>query len=161
MKQPVVRTFAERVSRGKLGPDLQVIYRVAGGMPSERLEYEIKIDSVGGAKITSYDAQISRTIKHGPIASDVPEVADLFKQIVAGLHSLLPASRATFLPDALVGSITIRVDDEEETFYFVPEVEKRRTPEKRVAPPMELTLQRFWDMAKGVTEGQQKGAKYE
>jgi DNA/RNA-binding domain of Phe-tRNA-synthetase-like protein len=73
---------------------------------------------------------------------------------------LLPASRAIFPPDAFVGSITIRISDNEETFYFVPEVEKRRTPGKGVAPSMDRALQRFWRIAKGVTEAQE-GANYE
>jgi hypothetical protein len=73
---------------------------------------------------------------------------------------LLPASRAIFPPDAFVGSITIRIGDNEETFYFVPEVEKRRTPGKGVAPSMDRALQRFWGIAKGVTEAQE-GANYE
>jgi hypothetical protein len=80
------------------------------------------------------------------------DVASLFEQISAGLHSLLPASRASSSPDAYVGSITIRVGGNEETFFFVPEAEKRRTPGKSVAPSMDRVLQRFWDIAMRVTE---------
>lgn len=160
MKQRVVQVFAERVSQAKLGQDLQVIYRVVGGMPSQRVECEVNVDSVGGARVAVYNARISRTVKRASIAPENLDVAGLFEQISAGLHSLLPASRAIFPPDALVGSITIRIGDNEETFYFVPEVEQRRTPGKGVAPSMDRALQRFWGIATGVTEAQE-GAKYE
>ncbi len=160
MKQRVVQAFAARVKQGNLGQDVQVVYRVAGGMPSQRVEYEIAVDSVGGARVAVYDARISRTAKHASIPPESLDVAGLFEQVSDGLHSLLPASRATFLPDALVGSITISIDHDEETFYFVPEEEKRRRPGKGVAPSMDRALQRFWGIAKGMTEAQ-KDAKYE
>jgi hypothetical protein len=51
MKQRVVQAFAEGVSQAKLGQDLQVIYRVVGGMPSQRVEYEVNVDSVGGREL--------------------------------------------------------------------------------------------------------------
>jgi hypothetical protein len=160
MKQRVVLAFAERISQAKLGQDLEVIYRVVGGMPSQRVEYEVSLDSVGGAKVAAYDARMSRAVKRASIAPENIDVAGLFEQISVGLHSLLPASQAIFPPDAFVGSMTIRIGDNEETFYFVPEVEKRRATRKGVAPSMDRALQRFWGIAKGVTEAQE-GAKYE
>src|SRR5713101_5513887 len=129
----VVQAFAERVQQAELGPDLQVSYRVVGGMPSQRVDYEVTVDSVGGARVAVSDARTSRTARRASIAPENLDVAGLFRQISAGLHSLMPASRASSSPDAFVGSITIRVGGDEETFYFVPEAEKRRTPEKAVA----------------------------
>jgi hypothetical protein len=162
----VVHPFAQRVSQAKLGPDLQVTYRVVGGMPSQRVNYEVNVDSVSGATVAVSDARLSPTTKRASIAPEQLDVRGLFKQISAGVQSLVPASRASSAPDAAVGSITIRVGNDEETFYFVPEAEKRRTPGKGVAPSMERALQRFWGIAKdvaeakGVTEGHE-GAKSE
>jgi len=160
MKQRVVQVFAARVSEGKLGPDVQVVYRVAGGMPSQRVEYEIAVDSVAGARVTVYDARLAQEAKHASIPPVRLDVAGLFEQVSTGLHSLLPSARATSLPDALVGSITIRINNDEETFYFIPEEEKRRSPGKGVAPSMDRALQQFWGIAKGTTETP-KDAKYE
>jgi hypothetical protein len=160
MKQRVAQAFAARVAQGNLGHDVQVIYRVAGGMPSQRVEYEVAVDTVAGARVTAYEARASRTANHASIPPERLDVTGLFGQVNAGLHSLLPASRAASVPDALVGSITIRIDDDEETFYFVPEEEKRRRPGKGVAPSMDRALRRFWGIAKGVSEAQ-KDAKYE
>jgi hypothetical protein len=152
MKQPVVHAFAERVSQARLGPDLQAVYRVVGGMPSQRVDYEVKVDSVSGARAVVHDARVSPTVMHASVAPEHLDVVGLFEQISAGLYSLQPASRAIFQPDAFVGSITIHVGDNEETFYFVPEAEKRRTQGKGVAPSIDGVLQRFWEIAKAVTE---------
>ena len=160
MTQRVVQAFAERVSQAKLGQDLQVIYRVVGGMPSQRVAYEVNVDSISGARIAVTDVRMSRTAQHASIAPENLDVAGLFEQISAGLHSLLPASRATSQPDAYVGSITIRVGNDEETFYFVPEAEKRRAPGKAVAPSMDRALQQFWGIAKDATRAQE-GTKSE
>jgi hypothetical protein len=157
MRQRVVQAFAARVKQRDLRQDLQVVYRTVGGMPSQRVDYTITVDPIGGAKVVAYDARISRTAKQGSVPPDTLDVASLFEQISAGLHSLLPASEATFLPDALVGSMTISVGGNEETFYFVPEEAQRR---RQVAPSMDQALQRLWDIAKHVSEAQ-NGAKYE
>ena len=148
----VVQGFAERVSQAKFGADLQVIYRVVGGMPSQRVDYEVDVDSVAGARVAVTDVRKARTGKRASIPPEDLDVAGLFEQISAGIHSLLPASRATSSPDTYVGSITIRIGGNEETFFFVPEAEKRRVPGKCVALSMERVLQRFWDIAKRVTE---------
>jgi len=121
-------------------------------MPSQRVDYKIAVDSVGGARVDAYDARSARRAQEASIPPEKLNVAVLFEQVSAGLHSLLPASRAVFPPDAYVGSITISVEGNEETFYFVPEQEKRRTRDRGVAPAMEQALQRFWGIARRLTE---------
>jgi hypothetical protein len=154
MTQTALRAFAERVKTGNLGQDVQVIYRVAGGMPSERLEYEVVVDSVNGAQVTALDAFISRASARASLPAEHLEVPALFEQVSAGLHSLLSREKATYPPDALIGSLTIRVGSDEQTSYFVPEEEKRRGPGKQVAPRMDQALRQFWSMASRVAETQ-------
>jgi hypothetical protein len=153
----VAQAFAERVGKAKLGSGLQVTYRVVGGMSSQRVNYEVRVNSVDGATVAVSDARTSRMAKHATIAPEHLDVTGLFQQVSAGLHSIMPASRARFSPDAFVGSLTIRVGDEEETFYFVPEPEKRTTPENGVEPSIDRALQKLWTIAKDVTEPR-KGA---
>lgn len=148
----VAQEFAARVAQGDLG-DLQVIYRVAGGMPSQRVEYEIAVDSVTGAQIAVSNARLAETEKRDSIPPERLGVPTMFEELSAGLHSLRPAEDAISLPDSLVGSLTIRVNNEEETFYFVPEQEKRRSERERVAPSMDRALERFWGIATGAIEG--------
>ena len=147
----VARAFAERVGRRELGQDLRLVYRVVGGMPSQRVDYTIAVDAVGGASVTAYDARVSRIRQERAIPVERLDVVRLFEQACAGLHSLVPSSQAEFLPDALVGSLTIEVGGQEETFYFTPEEEQRTRLHGRVAPSMEQVLRQLWTMAAEVS----------
>jgi hypothetical protein len=149
MTQLSVQSFVERVRQRRLGPDVQVSYRVSGGMPSQRLAYDVSIDSVSGAQGTVYEARSGRATQRLSIPPEKLDVASLFEQIGAGLHSLLPAAKAQFPPDALVGSLTIRVGGEEETFSFVPQEEQRTGPGEATNPSMTRALRQLWDISTG------------
>lgn len=151
MSQETIRTFVARTKRGELGPDLAVVYRVSGGMPSQRIEYEIAVDSVDGARVSRYNARTSRDVERTSISGEDLDVAGVLNLIGTGLFSLASASSEQRLPDALLGSLTISVDGAEETFYFVPELEQRRASGEVFAPPMEQALTRLWDIANGST----------
>jgi hypothetical protein len=62
------------------------------------------------------------------------EVQRVLTQVGQGVDSLVPRSKARFLPDSLVGSITIEVDGEEATFYFLADEEDRKRQKQPVAP---------------------------
>lgn len=147
MNQETVRAFAERVSGGDLGPEVQVRYRVAGGMPSQRLECDVVVDAANGAEVTRYDAADSRERTRALIPADEIDVRALFESVSRGLPSLTPAAeRVTRSPDSLVGHLTIVVDGAEEVFHVVPERDKR-DEEHRVTPAMDRALQRLWELA--------------
>ncbi|BEU28039.1 hypothetical protein [Paraburkholderia sp. 22B1P] len=154
VKQRASRLFAERVRQGNLGRDVRLVYYVVGGMPSTRAEYKINVDSLNGVQIEVYDLLHRLSKTRASISPKEFDVASLFKQICAGLHSLLQES---FPPGALLGRLTISVECEQETFSFVPEPEKRTVQINRVAPSMELALQRLWDIAQRVIEEHQGG----
>jgi hypothetical protein len=148
MDQETVRAFATRVKRGELGSDVQVRYQVTGGMPSQRLECEISIDSVNGAQVSRYDARESAEVARAQIPPEEVDVPGLLRAVSSGLYSLTPVSeRVTHLPDSLVGRLTILVDGQEEAFHFVPEKEQRGDDD-RVAPSMDAALQRLWELAR-------------
>lgn len=148
MDQETVRAFATRVKRGEFGSDVQVRYQVTGGMPSQRLECEISIDSVNGAQISRYDARESAEVARAQIPPEEVDVPGLLRAVSSGLYSLTPVSeRVTHLPDSLVGRLTILVDGQEEAFHFVPEKEQRGDDD-RVAPSMDAALQRLWELAR-------------
>jgi hypothetical protein len=160
MEERVAKKFVSRVKSRDFGPGLAVTYRVLGGRPSQRRDYTVSVDPVAGIEVAAYDARASREIKRqsfGPQAFDIP---GLFEKLGAGLQSLIPASKAEFPPDALVGSITLSVDNREETFYFAPEEEQRKAQDWRVAPQADEALRQFWNIAQRVS-GSHKEPTYE
>ena len=153
MDQESVRAFARRVSSGELGPEIQVRYHVAGGMPSQRLELDVSVNSESGALVSRYDASISEETARASIPSNALDVRGLLQAVGRGLHSLTPVSESmTFLPDSLVGRLTIVVDGHEEEFYFVPESEKR-SEETLVSPAMDVALEQLWGLAMAPNHG--------
>ena len=160
MEERVAKTFVSRVKSRDLGPGLAVTYRVLGGRPSQRLDYTVEVDAVDGIKVSAYDVRASREVKHQSFAPQTFDLPGLFEKLSAGLQSLIRPSKAAFPPDALVGSITISVDNRQETFYFAPEEEKRKAQDWRVAPQADEALRQFWNIAKRVS-GSQKEHRYE
>ena len=157
MDQATVRSFATRVAREELGPDVQVRYRIAGGMPSQRLECEVVLDSENGARITRYDALVSNERERTNVPADAIDVTELFRWVSAGLPSLLPAGEPVVRPpDSLAGRLTVVVDDAEESFHVVPEPEKRE-PDATLDPSMARALDRLWDLA--VAPSQRSGGE--
>jgi hypothetical protein len=114
----VIRKFHEQLTQGNIGDDVIVLYRVAGGAPEERLEEEITIAGGGVAGIVELDMMGSGQPKEASTQLDQAETLDLLRQIEAGINDMVPESEARFLPDSLVGSVTIQVDGEETTLYF-------------------------------------------
>ena len=71
------------------------------------------------------------------------EVQSLLTQVGQGIDSLIPRSEARFLPDSVVGSITLEVDGKEATFYFLVDEEERQAQEKEIAPAMVEAIDNF------------------
>ncbi len=150
MDQETVRAFATRVNQGDLGPSVQLKFAVAGGMPSQRLESEVVVDAVNGARISRYDALVSNEELRSSVRLDEINVRELFEGVSRGLFSLTPFSeRVTRLPDALAGRLTIVVDGAEEAFHVIPKGELG--PAERLAPAMDRALELLWDLATGAS----------
>jgi hypothetical protein len=122
----VIRRFRERVGRGDLR-GLQVTYRVSGGMPAEgRAGQELRVSGEGASTARSLTGGSgSRAPQEASTRLRPQEVGPLFAQLAQGLDSLTPRSQARFVPDSVVGSITVEVDGVEETRYFLADAEER------------------------------------
>ena len=151
-KSEIIRKFRERVDQGDLTRDIKVTYRIAGGMPSERVEEEFKLRGNGEAKEVIQDEMRSVPRKEGSANLEKSETQDLLRQIGLGLDDLVPRSEAHFLPDSPVGSVTIEVDGEETTLYFLAEEEDRRAQEKPISPQMTEAIHHLRKVSKRILE---------
>jgi hypothetical protein len=142
-KSEIMRKFRERVDRGTLAEDIKLIYRIAGGLPTEQVEEEFRLYGSGKADVVVRDALKSMPIKEVSGEIDQAETRDLLQQIESGLDSLTPRSEARFLPDSVVGSITIQVGQEETTLYFLADEGERLAQAKPISPQMTEAIQRI------------------
>lgn len=143
LESKMIRKFREHLDRESLTEDIKVVYRIAGGMPHERIEEEFRLSGRGKAKVMMRDVLRSIPAQEASGELDQAETRDLLQQIGAGLDSLVPRSEARFLPDSVVGSITVEVGGEETTLYFLPEEEERLAQDKAIAPQMTEVIRRI------------------
>ncbi len=139
----IIQKFRERVGQGTLTDDIKLVYRIRGGMPSERVEEEFRLSGSGKAKVVAQDVLKSMPVQEVSEEIDQAETRDLLRQMGSGIDSLVPRSEAHFLPDSLVGSITVEVGGEEATLYFLADEEEQLAQDKPISPQMTEAIQRI------------------
>jgi len=148
LESKTIKEFRELVAKGNLNDDVKVVYRIEGGMPHERVEEELRLSGSGKVNVLARDMQKSKLSQEVSTALDRPESQYLFEKIGGGLDSLIPRSEARFLPDSLVGTITIEVKGEKITLYFQPDEEEQLRQNRPIPPLMAEAIQRF----KGISQ---------
>lgn len=138
----MIKAFRERLGRDTLPEDVSIVYRVAGGMPHERIEQEFRLTGAGETTVKMRDELREMPPQETTDRLDQSETRDLLEQIGVSLDELVPRSEARFLPDSAVGSITLIVDGEEQTLFFLADEEQRVAQEAERLPEGERLLAR-------------------
>lgn len=117
----LMKKYSERVRAGGPPAGVKVVVRLTGGMPSERIEHEFELTGEGKAAVSRLDelSGAPRQVASGDL--DPEEARQLLQQIDAGLPGLVRRGEAHFLPDTVVGILTVEVDGKAETYYFAAE----------------------------------------
>ena len=141
IESEAIQKFRERLNQGNLA-GINLTYRVSGGMPAEgRIEEEF---SVSGNNLATVRSVAETNLPQEASAEFAPaEVQSLLAQVGQGIDSLVPRSEARFLPDSVVGSITLEVDGEQATFYFLVDEEDRLTQNKPISPAAAEVIDTF------------------
>jgi hypothetical protein len=148
----MIRAFRERLNRDTLPEGVTVVYRVAGGMPHERIEHEFRLTGAGEARVQLRDELTATPPQEAADQLEQGETRDLLEQIGASLEDAVPRSEARFLPDSTVGSITLIVDGEEQTLFFLADEEQRVAREMEQLPEEEKDLARDHVAASPITQ---------
>lgn len=114
----------DRLAGPRLPKSMKLRYRLSGGMPSERLEEEFALSGDGLAKVRRRDLLVEHNTQRGSSRLSEEETRQLFQGLEAGLDSLLRPHQAEFLPDSVVGSLTLEVGGQAMIFYFPVEENK-------------------------------------
>jgi hypothetical protein len=130
----LVERLRDRV-RGGATRGLRVMLRVAGGMPSERLDHRLVLDGDGAASLDVSDAldparSFSRRESLDPVVA-----AELWAEIERRVDRFASPRRTAFVPDSLLGYATLEVDGDVVELMFAPDEELlRRAGEPRSTP---------------------------
>jgi hypothetical protein len=133
--------FRELVNQGDLRQNVRVVYRVSGGMPEEHVEEEFRLSGSKEAESRLVDARTAEAAQEVSAELDRTETQQLFQRVASSLDELVSRSEAGFLPDSLVGSVTIEVGGERETLYFLADEGQREGQDEASAPRMPQALE--------------------
>lgn len=135
-----MRAFRERVDGNDLA-QTKIGYRVAGGMRNEPglpplppPDEVLTVEGEGTARVRSGDLIV------GEARLDKEVVASLFERVRASMPVLVPRSEARFLPDSVIGEITIDVAGEQQQLYFLIDDETEQPPGEPGLTGMRLAL---------------------
>lgn len=135
-ERETIKKFRDRTARGDIRDDMRITYRVSGGMPHESVHEELTLSGGGGAKAVMRDALRPMLSGEAPAKLEEAEARDIFKQVGLGLDDMVTRSEARFVPDSVVGSVTIEVEGDKTTLYFLADEEERAAQGKPLAPPV-------------------------
>lgn len=127
--------FVDRLNSGQI-EGIKVIYRMRGGVPGESVNEEVTLSGgTNDVRLKMSDESKSQPTQEFSTQIDRSNTYSLFKDIEGGINSLVPAEEARFLPDSLVGSITLEVDGiRSNTYYFLVDEDDRVSQGKPVSP---------------------------
>ena len=148
----VVEQYREYMAQEEFPEDVKITYRVSGGMPSERYDEEVEPRASRQVNLSRRDVLGTAMPEEAAGELEQSEMDELLQQIGAGLDSLATRDEASFLPDSLIGTITIEVDGEEETFYFLADEEDRVAQDQPIAPEISQATKRINAMSQGLLE---------
>jgi hypothetical protein len=140
-EERVIEKFRERLSDGDLSR-IHIVNRITGGTPGEgRIEQEFWISGKNEATIRIKDA--GAPLEEASSKLKENDVHLLFQKVSKGIDSLVTREKANFIPDSVVGSITIEVDGEEATFFYLADEDEREAQKKPVSRKMKEALDKF------------------
>ena len=121
-----------------------IIYKVKGGAPSERIDKEIILHADGNVEITVKEDQLGIIPQYKKSTSlNDNETRNIFKEFADSIDKLA-SDNSLFLPDSVLGSISIEVDNMNTIVgFFLPEENARKNQNKFVESKLSNIINKF------------------
>jgi hypothetical protein len=133
----------KRVEKAGKVQDVKVTVRIAGGIPSQRLEEEYEVSGSGRVSHRFSDMLKESKPVRGSGRLNAAELRELLDAVARGTEGLVPRSMARFLPDTVVGKLTIEVGQKKTELYFLPDESTRTAQNKHISSQAAATIERF------------------
>ncbi len=104
----VLAEFLAAVGSGETGAPVVIIYELFGGMPSQKLHKKLRVYRDGTAHATYLDVPRGIELREATTRLPDEETAAFFRATGSGFESLVPRSEAAFVPDSVVGILTLQ-----------------------------------------------------
>jgi hypothetical protein len=161
----VVSRLRAQAQQGNLSDDAAIVFRMTGGVGDDALEESMILTGAGGLQIRSRDRSGRKPL--GEVRTDIgrAEALELYRLLLQGIDSMVPASQARFVPDTLVAAVTLGLGNDVETFYFAADEEDHERRGQPLKPEIRRILYRVRQIEvahlagpRG-TRGQDQGSK--
>src|SRR6185295_13042294 len=98
MKDSLVNILRRQVEEGRLANDATLVYRLKGGTADDRIDESVTLTALGGLHVRVRD-KLGRK-PEGEARQEIGREAalDLFRMLLQGVKSMIPASEARFVP---------------------------------------------------------------
>ena len=140
--------FVDRLNSGQI-EGIKVIYRMSGGAHGEFVNEEVTLSGTNDVRLEMRDEAKPQPMQEFSTQIDRNNIQSLFRNIEGGINSLVPSDKAGFLPDSLVGSITLEVDGiKSNTYYFLVDEDDRLSQGKPVSPQITEAVRGIQEISK-------------
>jgi hypothetical protein len=143
LKSKTVELFGKHVKEEK---KVFVAYEVSGGPPGERITQKMIIGEDENVKLEMNDETKPDIDKMSLISIDPAERKSLLEELATSLDkgkSLLDEPDKVFLPDSVVSSLTIQVEDETLTLHFLTDEFDRKLQNKPIPPELSTVIEKI------------------
>lgn len=135
--QELVRKFVDRARTTQSTEGLTATYRISGGAPGDTIDEHVEVTRDQSVRVRVRDETAAGRSGDAESTLAEGETGDLYRVVADALPHMTSRDEARFLPDSLVGSMTIEVDGETTTLFF--DADRDRLPEETSETPPALT----------------------
>jgi hypothetical protein len=114
----------------------RIIYRVSGGPPTRRLEYALEVQGSGSVTLHLVDELRGHRTRTVESKLSSAAVMDIFRALMDARLLENVDTGGGFLPDSLIGSITVEDGASRITFHFLADEQQRRNQGRELNPSL-------------------------
>ena len=126
----------------------KITYRVSGGPPTRRLERTLEISGTGAVSVRHLDQLVATRAREVKSTLAPERITELLRLLLESRLLENVATGGGFLPDSVIGAITISDGVSAITYYFLADEQKRRL--KRIE--LDPSVSRFTSVLEALSE---------
>lgn len=144
-EERIIDSFRRKIKEDNITEDVKVIYRIVGGMPSERVEEEFRISGEGKVVTKVHDALKKNRSKEATGKFSKNKTRLIFEKIGLVIDKLVPRSEGNFPFDSVIGSIGIEVNGKRVTYFFSVDEDEKPTDRRFIPKEARKTIREIED----------------
>ncbi len=122
----VARAIAIAEGAQKPNKEFKITYRISGGPPKKRLDRTLEISGKGSITLRHFDELTARRVRESKSTMSIDRIKEVFRYLVESRLLENVDTGGGFLPDSVIGAITISDGLSAITYHFLGDEQQRR-----------------------------------